>query len=162
MHLLHVPSSGSWSTGWVERRDSGSATALCMTKPRLSPQHLRGKLLTPSYSHGPLAPCFPAQQSPSHQKLRVLALGRWLLAGLSRELRHPSNVPLVGAGVPGEVECFLYSSSTGGGAVQVPGQPLLLFTPPSLHSLLPISKVAFSVEKPQNLTLFEIFFFAFK
>lgn len=68
----------------------------CVTKPRLSPQHMRGKLLTPSYSHGPLAPCFPAQQSPSHQKLRVLALGRWLLAGLSRELRHPSNVPLVG------------------------------------------------------------------
>lgn len=46
----------------------------------------------------------------------------------------------------------------GGGAVQVPGQPLLLFTLPSLHSLLPISKVAFSVEKPQNLTLFENFF----
>lgn len=114
LHLLHIPSSGSWSTGWVERRDSGSATALCMTKPRLSPQHMRGKLLTPSYSHGPLAPCFPAQQSPSHQKLRVLALGRWLLAGLSRELRHPSNVPLVGARVPGEVECSLYSISTGG------------------------------------------------
>lgn len=32
------------------------------------------------------------------------------------------------------------------------------FTLPSLHSLLPISKVAFSVEKPQNLTLFENFF----
>lgn len=49
----------------------------------------------------------------------------------------------------------------GGGGGAVPGQPLLLFTPSSLHSLLPISKVVFSVDKPQNLILFEIFF-AFK
>lgn len=114
---------------------------------------MKGKLLTPSYSHGPLAPCFPVQQTPSNQKLWVLALGRWLHAGLSRELKQISNVPLVAVGerVPGEVAYSLYSSSTNGEMGSAgPGQPLLLNSP-SPYSLLPISKVTFSARKTSKL-----------
>lgn len=46
-----------------QRRGPGSATALCVTKPRLAPS-VRGQLLTPSCSHGPLAPAFLLSQAP--------------------------------------------------------------------------------------------------
>lgn len=92
-------------------REEGFCVLLCplCDYAQVKPQHVRGKLLTPSYSHGPLAPCFPAQQSPSHQRLRVLALGRWLLAGPSgswgiQEMFHWWRR----RGLPGEVEHSSY------------------------------------------------------
>lgn len=57
--------------------------------------------------------------------------------------------------MPGEAKHSLYSSST---EEQGSAAPTLL-NPPSPRSLLPTSKVAFSVDKPQNLILFENFFF---
>lgn len=56
--------------------------------------------------------------------------------------------------MPGEAKHSLYSSST---EEQGSAAPTLL-NPPSPRSLLPTSKVAFSVDKPQNLILFENFF----
>lgn len=121
----------------VGRRGFGSTTALYVTV--FKPQHVRGKLLTPSYSHGPLVPCFPAQQSPSHQKLRVLALGRWLLAGPSRELRHPRNVPGAGGARRGRAFLVLLTalnSHWGGRGSVGPGAALSYsFVPLLLHSL---------------------------
>lgn len=142
-YLLHTwdPSPAAAETPRAqESREEGFWVHHCppCDYAQVKPQYVRGKLLTPSYSHGPLPPCFPAQQSPSHQRLRVLALGRWLLAGPSRELRRPRNVPLVGEGVPGEVEHSLYFwqhwIATEGGegrCGEVLGQPLSYsFMPP--------------------------------
>lgn len=106
---------------------------------QVEPQHVRGKLLTPSYSHGSPAPCFPAQQSPSHQRLRVLALGRWLLAGPSRA-DAPKICSAGGGGVPGEVEHslnFLAAlNSHWRGQCRSGGSPFLI-------SLCPFSPIAY-------------------
>lgn len=45
------------------RTGSGSTTALRVTV-QIQPQHVRGKLLTPSYSHGPWAPAFLLSRAP--------------------------------------------------------------------------------------------------
>lgn len=70
------------STGEGRERASGS-TNLPVTA-QVSSQSMR-KLLTQTIAMAP-APC-SCSASPSHQRLRVLALGRWLLAARA-ELRH--------------------------------------------------------------------------
>jgi hypothetical protein len=68
LHLLHMldPFPSSRDHGEQERQGEGvlGLPLPCVTVPKLSPQHVRGKLLTPGYSHGPLAPAFLLSRAP--------------------------------------------------------------------------------------------------
>lgn len=91
---LPLPAAETLEHRRVGRRGSGSITALHVTVSKLTP-NMRGKLLTPSYSHGPLAPCFSCSAEPLPSEITGTCTGE-VAAGWPKQRAEASKKCSIG------------------------------------------------------------------